>query len=275
MTVDDEPEILTLPQWNFYAANGCRAQSGTYTVIAELPEHGMVTTQHIEYTSMDINPCGDVNTADMDAVLSWLDETTVSVETSMSSEGQDYLRISQPCTFEVEFVNLDDEVVHRFQTLCDAYDGRKILLPSSTAPLRFDTLDISLVQDGTALLPDGQYTLELTAMSTTIATASMPLTWPQDFAETTTEEEPTQTVTEPFELTGTWTGLPPMAAPVLCLRMRATCTFCPMQEHSHRGHPAKCKVSTSSKRLHHRLVQTSSLLRLRWLRFVWSSPRRR
>ena len=57
---------------------------------------------------MDINPCGDVNTADMDAVLSWLDETTVSVETSMSSEGQDYLRISQPCTFEVEFINLDD-----------------------------------------------------------------------------------------------------------------------------------------------------------------------
>ena len=207
MTVDDEPEILTLPQWNFYAANGCRVQSGTYTVIAELPEHGMVTTQHIEYTSMDINPCGDVNTADMDAVLSWLDESTVSVETSMSSEGQDYLRISQPCTFEVEFVNLDDEVVHRFQTLCDAYDGRKILLPSSTAPLRFDTLDISLVQDGTALLPDGQYTLELTAMSTTIATASMPLTWPQDFAETTTEEEPTQTVAEPFELTGSWTGL--------------------------------------------------------------------
>ena len=207
MTVDDEPEILTLPQWNFYAANGCRVQSGTYTVIAELPEHGMVTTQHIEYTSMDINPCGDVNTADMDAGLSWLDETTVSVETSMSSEGQDYLRISQPCTFEVEFVNLDDEVVHRFQTLCDAYDGRKILLPSSTAPLRFDTLDISLVQDGTALLPDGQYTLELTAMSTTIATASMPLTWPQDFAETTTEEEPTQTVAEPFELTGSWTGL--------------------------------------------------------------------
>ena len=207
MTVDDEPKRLTLPQWNFYTSDGCRVQSGTYTVIAELPEQGMVTTQHIEYTSMDTRSCGDVNTADMDATLSWLDESTLSVETSMSSEGQDYMRMSHPCAFEVEFVNLDDEVVHRFRTLCDAYDGRKILLPSNAEPLRFDALDISMIQDGMALLPDGQYTLDLTVLSPTTATTSLPFTWPQDFVETTTEEEPTQTVAEPFELTGTWTGL--------------------------------------------------------------------
>ena len=117
VTVDDEPEILTLPQWNFYAPNGCRVQSGTHTVIAELPEHGMVTTQNIEYTSMDINPCGDVNTADMDAVLGRLTNPPSALKPRCHSEGQITCVYSQPCTFEVEFVNLDDEVVHRFQTL--------------------------------------------------------------------------------------------------------------------------------------------------------------
>ena len=39
-----------------------------------------------------------------------------------------------PCTFEVAFVNEDGRVVHVFQTLCDAYDGRKLFLPDAAQP---------------------------------------------------------------------------------------------------------------------------------------------
>ena len=121
----------------FLPRNGCRA-SRAYTVIAEVPEHGLAASQHIEYASMEANPCAEASSADVEASLSWSDETTMDIAALMSSEADDYLRMAQPCAFGVEFLNLDNEVVHQFQTLCDAYDGRKILLPSSEEPLQFD-----------------------------------------------------------------------------------------------------------------------------------------
>ena len=206
LTLSDEPERFTLPQWYFYLENGCRAEPGTYTVIAEVPEHGLAASQHIEYTSMEANPCAEASSADLEASLSWSDETTMSVAALMSSEADDYLRMAQPCAFEVEFLNLDNEVVHQFQTLCDAYDGRKILLPSSEEPLQFDSLAISMVQGGEALVPDGEYTLQLTVLSTSTATVSMPFSWPQNFGEVVEEDVVETIAPERFELLGTWTA---------------------------------------------------------------------
>ena len=207
LTLGEEPERLTLPQWNFYLEDGCRAQPGTYTVIAEVPEHGLVASQHIEYVSMEANPCVEASSAELEASLTWNDDTTLQVASLVSSDSNEYLRMAQPCTFEVEFLNTNNEVVHRFQTLCDAFDGRKILLPSNDEPLQFDPLDISLVQDGDALVPDGQYTLQLTVLSTASATTTLPFSWPQDFSETVVEEAAEEETPERFELLGTWTGL--------------------------------------------------------------------
>lgn len=207
LTVGEEPERLTLPQWNFYLDDGCKAQPGTYTVIAEVPEHGLVASQHVEYASIEANPCAEASSVDFEAAMTWSDDTTMSVAALMSSEGDEYLRMAQPCTFEVEFLNDDNEPVHRFQTLCDAYDGRKILLSSSGESLQFDTVDISMVQDGDALIPDGRYTLRLTVLSTATTTTTLPFSWPQDFSEATIEETIEETVLEQFELLGTWTAL--------------------------------------------------------------------
>ena len=207
ITLGDEPERLTLPQWNFYLDDGCRAQPGTYTVIAEVPEHGLVASQHLEYYSMEANPCAEASSAELEASLTWSDDTTMEVAALVSSDENEYMRMAQPCTFEVEFLNAANEVVHQFQTLCDAYDGRKVLLPSSETPLEFDTLEISMVQDGETLLPDGEYTLRLTVLSTARAATSLPFAWPQGFSEGSVEETTAPVVPERFELVGTWAGI--------------------------------------------------------------------
>jgi len=207
VTLGEEPERLTLPQWNFYLEDGCRAQPGTYTVIAEVPEHGLVTSQHLEYYSMEANPCAEASSAELEASLTWSDDTTMEVAALVSSDANEYMRMAQPCTFEVEFLNAANEVVHQFQTLCDAYDGRKVLLPSSEAPLEFDMLEISMVQDGEALLPDGEYTLRLTVLSTARAATSLPFAWPQGFSEGSVDESTAPVVPERFELVGTWAGI--------------------------------------------------------------------
>ena len=207
LALTSEPERLTLPQWNFFLEDGCRVQPGTYTVIAEVPEHGLVASQHIEYLSMEADPCAEASTAELEASISWPEDTIMNIAATMSSETDQYLRMAQPCTFEVAFLNSDDEIFHVFQTLCDAYDGRKILLPSTQERLQFDTLDVSMVQQGEALLPDGQYTLRLTVLSTASATATLPFSWPQDFTEAVEEEPDEAPVLERFELLGTWAGI--------------------------------------------------------------------
>ena len=205
LTLSDEPEHLTLPQWYFYLETAAvRSLARTPSSLKYL-EYGLAASQHIEYTSMEANPCAEASSADLEASLSWSDETTMNVAAMMSSEANDYLPMAQPCAFEVEFLNLDNELVHQFQTLCDAYDGRKILLPSSEEPLQFDSLAISMVQGG-SLVPDGEYTLQLTVLATSTATVSMPFSWPQDFGEVVEEEVVETIAPERFELLGTWTA---------------------------------------------------------------------
>ena len=200
------PERLTLPQWNFYDASGCMVEPGTYTVVAEVPEHGLTMSEYIEFSSPETNPCVAPNTAQLEAKVTWKDDQTFRLNTKTSTDQATYLRMAQPCMFEVAFLNQAGDVVHMFQTLCDAYDGRKVLLPEASQPLEFDAIDISMIQDGTPLLPDGYYTLSVTMLSTSPSTVTLPFAWPADYGVEDVEPTVAETV-EPFELTGTWTGL--------------------------------------------------------------------
>ena len=200
------PERLTLPQWNFYDAAGCMVEPGSYTVVAEVPEHGLIASKTVEFFSVEANPCAASDAAQLEASVMWQDDQTLRLNAEASSDQATYLRMAQPCTFEVAFLNEGGDVVHVFQTLCDAYDGRKVLLPEASQSLEFDTIDISMVQDGTPLLPDGFYTLSLTMLSTSSSTVSLPFAWPADHGVEEEESTVVETV-EPFELTGTWTGL--------------------------------------------------------------------
>ena len=201
-----ETERFTLPQWNFFTAEGCMAEPGVYTVVAELPELGMSTTERIDFHPGEVNPCAPSQSATLEATLEWSGEQTLRVMPAVSNAEPHHLRMAQPCSFEVEFLDEDQSSIHMFQTLCDAYDGRKILLPGNSEPLRFDELDVRLVQDGTPILPDGYYTLRLTVLSTSIASTSMPFAWPADFTEAEDAEE-AEAVPDTFELLGTWVGL--------------------------------------------------------------------
>ena len=202
----DAPERLTLPQWNFYDSEGCMVQPGTYTVVAEVPEHDLITSKTVEFLSVEANPCTSPDAATLTAALSWQDDRTVRLNAEAFTNQADHLRMAQPCTFEVAFLDEEDNTVHLFQTLCDAYDGRKILLPDASQSLKFDAVDISMVQDGSPLLPDGFYTLSLTMLSTSSSTTTLPLAWPADFGAQETDEPMVETP-ETFELTGSWAGL--------------------------------------------------------------------
>ena len=202
----DTPERLTLPQWNFYDTAGCMVEPGSYTVVAEVPEHGLIASEVVEFISAEVNPCAASDAAQLTASLAWQGDQTVRLNAEASNAQATYLRMAQPCTFEVAFLNQENDIVHVFQTLCDAYDGRKILLPDASQPLEFDAFDISMVQDGAPLLPDGYYTLSLTMLATSPSTVTLPFAWPADFGVEEIEETVAEPA-EPFELTGTWTGL--------------------------------------------------------------------
>lgn len=202
----DTPERLTLPQWNFYDTAGCMVEPGSYTVVAEVPEHGLIASEVVEFISAEVNPCAASDAAQLTASLTWQGDQTVRLNAEASNAQATYLRMAQPCTFEVAFLNQENDIVHVFQTLCDAYDGRKVLLPDASQPLEFDAFDISMVQDGAPLLPDGYYTLSLTMLATSPSTVTLPFAWPADFGVEEIEETVAETA-EPFELTGTWTGL--------------------------------------------------------------------
>ncbi|MFZ8906412.1 MAG: ArsR family transcriptional regulator [Poseidonia sp.] len=202
----DTPERLTLPQWNFYDTAGCMVEPGSYTVVAEVPEHGLIASEVVEFISAEVNPCAASDAAQLTASLTWQGDQTVRLNAEASNAQATYLRMAQPCTFEVAFLNQENDIVHVFQTLCDAYDGRKVLLPDASQPLEFDAFDISMVQDGAPLLPDGYYTLSLTMLATSPSTVTLPFAWPADFGVEEVEETVAEPA-EPFELTGTWTGL--------------------------------------------------------------------
>lgn len=202
----DEPERLTLPQWNFFDMNGCRVGPGVYTIVAEVPEHGLTTSEHVRFHSSETNPCVEDDIATLDASLSWQDEQMLRIDAIVHNDEPYHLRMAQPCTFEIAFLDQTDEIVHAYQTLCDAYDGRKILLPESSEPLQFDALDVRMVQDGTPILPDGFYTLKITVLSTSTSSVTLPFAWPADFGTTEDESESIQ-APERFEIVGTWVGL--------------------------------------------------------------------
>ena len=72
----DETERFTLPQWNFFTADGCKAEPGVYTVVAELPELGMSATQRLDFHPGEANPCASVQSASLAATLEWSSDDT-------------------------------------------------------------------------------------------------------------------------------------------------------------------------------------------------------
>lgn len=204
LALSEEPARLSLPQWNFYLDDGCAAPSGTYIVVAEVPEHGLVTSQSIHYLSQNIGTCAEAITASIDASLTWLDDSTINLSVGLSGETSEYVRLTEPCTFEAIFFDAEGDIAHALPMFCTFNQGRKILVPPSPDGLVFDSPVIDLVQDGTAIIPEGVYTVQVNILATGKSTTSLPFSWPQDHQDDATTTADAPLVNEEFELLGTW-----------------------------------------------------------------------
>ncbi len=221
-----QPLALTLPQWNFFDQNGCRVAPGTYTVVAEVPEFHLSVVETVDYRDADPSGCGGLADIQLTTDSTWFDDDTLQLTNTVTNLGPEtYLRMTQPCSFVLNFINAENVSVHRFQDLCGSYDGRKVLMPQGAEGSVFATFEVQMVQNGAPVVPEGIYQLELTLLASTTSTASVPVVWPQDFTESPAEEENTPTVElDVLELTGTWTGL---------LTEQGTCYVLEMDETIH------------------------------------------
>ena len=221
-----EPLSLTLPQWNFFDQEGCRVAPGTYTVVAEVPEFQLSAIKTVTYRDADPNGCDGTGEMELTSVSTWLDEDTLQLTNTITNLGPDaYLRMTQPCSFLLDFMTADGVSVHRFQDVCGAYDGRKVLIPQGVNGFEFATFEVQMVQNGAPVLPEGIYDLKLNLLASATNGASVRVVWPQDFTETpedTDTEAPADVVVT--ELTGTWTGL---------LTEQGTCYVLEMDETMH------------------------------------------
>jgi predicted transcriptional regulator len=204
-----DPLTLTLPQWNFFDSDGCRVSPGTYTVVAEVPELQRSVVQTVAYRDASPNPCDEGGAIQLVTEANWLDANTLQLTNTVTNTGPEaYLRMTQPCSFVLDFLTADEVSVHRFQGFCGSYDGRKVLVPQASEGMALATFEVNLMQDGAPVVPEGIYELELNLLANPTSSAAVPVAWPQDFTESS-EEVDTESPSEPVvaELTGTWIGL--------------------------------------------------------------------
>jgi len=204
----DEDMMFTLPQWNFFDSNGCTVQPGMYTVVAELPEFHLAVSEVIEYRDVELNGCTEDVALALEASSQWSDDDTLSLSTSVvNAADSTYLRMIQPCTYELNFLNDEGASVHRVQSLCGEYDGRKVLVPNGDEGLNFASVAFEFIQDGAPVLNDGLYTLEVTMQASSRLTTNLDLAWPPTFSEEdSTPDDAVETPRATFELTGSWSG---------------------------------------------------------------------
>ncbi len=211
-TIDLELELVdeerfTLSQWAFDQSDACLVTPGIYTVVAELPEYGLSDSATLRFADIMDNPCSTNDGLNIDSTLTWTGDDQFEVEIALDNTGQErYIRMVNPCSFEVDFTDQEQTSLHRFQTLCGDYDGRKILVPTGERVVEFETLSVQMIQEGQAILPEGDYILDIHLTSSPRTTTSFDFTWSTADQEVTEENEIEQVV-ETYQITGQWIGL--------------------------------------------------------------------
>ena len=171
-------------------AQGCVVQPGTYTVIAEVPEHDSITSNTIEYTSMEDNPCASPDAADPHRIAELAGRPTVRLNAEAFTSEANHLRMAQPCTFEVAFLNEEDNtrppIPDPVRCLRRSQNPPAGRIPSPSNLMR---LTSAWFKDGSPLLPDGFYTLEASRCCPRHPPRlTFPLAWPADFGAQETDE---------------------------------------------------------------------------------------
>ncbi len=202
-----DEERFTLSQWAFDQSNACLVAPGVYTVVAELPEYGLSDSTTVRFADISDNPCSTNVGLNIDSTLTWTGDDRLEVEVALDNTGQErYIRMVSPCPFEADFIDQDLISIHRSLVLCGDYDGRKILVPTGERVVEFETISIEMTQGDQAILPDGEYTLDLHLTSSPRITTSFDFTWSAAEQDITEENEIEQLI-ETYQITGQWIGL--------------------------------------------------------------------
>lgn len=203
------PLTFTLPQWMFYDQNACHAESGFYKLMVELPEHGLFASHSFQYSHSERDECLDNDILTFTAEQRWLTEHTLQLHpTVTATETLTHLRMNQPCSFELSFINELGEQITQFPMLCDLYDSKKLHFSQDSTTIAFPPIDIVMRSGENDLLPQGSYTLDIHLLSSTPALASLDIEWPQNSVQKTDSLPEDEPLIQSVELTGTWVPIP-------------------------------------------------------------------
>lgn len=199
-------EPFSLPQWDFTTDNGCYVGSGRLLVVASMPELGVITSQTITREHAEPNPCLDHAHIDMLVEVVRTADTQYQLNLQLLNSGNaTTLRMVEPCSVSLKFLDSRQQMQHEFPTLCDDYDGRSLIVPSGQT-FNFRNVTFATQEGAFTLLETGEYTLETTLYTSGRLVSQTPFNHTVPTNETTTEAAP-EAELEAYVLTGQWVGL--------------------------------------------------------------------
>ena len=207
----NEQVQFTLPDWTFTNLEGCEVASGQYTIVAEIPEFHLSTTQTIHYEKVTSTLCNSPLSIEMIPEITPLEDGfDLTLEISPFLESAD-LRWIGPCAVMISIIDLSTIEEVNFQAMmCDSYDGRHFVIPSdeNIAPLQLDVGSVDMVDMELQPLPDGEYQMVLSLETNPQTRAGFVFSWPIANEETPMEQSAEVVVEQQSRLlTGTWSGL--------------------------------------------------------------------
>ena len=199
-------EIYSMTQWDFRDTDGCHLPSGRLLVVATLPELGLMASTSMHHDNAGYDACASVEAMALIPSVQTVNESTYLVSVELTNSGQGAtLRMVEACSLVLTFSDGDGEAQHRYDTMCNDYDGRSLILPANST-LTFPPVTFSTQQGDLTLLNPGQYTMEVTLVTSgRIAAAVAFLHEGPVPVEPSTVEETTGTST--FTVAGQWSGL--------------------------------------------------------------------
>lgn len=196
----------SLTQWDFRDSDGCSLPSGRLLVVSALPELGLMASTSVHHDNAGYDACAGADGMTLVPSVQAVEEDTYLVNVELTNSGQDTtLRMVEACSLVLMFTDANDEVQHRYDTMCNDYDGRSLILPANST-LTFPPVTFSTQQGELTLLNPGQYTMEATLVTSgrIAATVDFVHEGPASADPLPVEEQPTNPA---FTVAGQWTGL--------------------------------------------------------------------
>jgi DNA-binding transcriptional ArsR family regulator len=208
----NEQTQFSLPDWTFTDLSGCSVESGTYSIIVEVPQYHLATMETIHFSQVSSTSCA--SSLDVDVSAEMIENEANGFDLSINliprTESVD-LRWTGPCAVTVSIIDISiSEEVHTQASVCNIYDGRNFILPanSDSEPFSFEIGQVQMIDYDQQPLKDGDYQLVVQLEINPQTKAGFMFSWPFDEQVSTTPQSSQPVIEEtPRLLSGTWSGL--------------------------------------------------------------------